>query len=125
MVRVIYSCVSVKCFQAGVIVLVSHQMNTSYETYIKMQSISNLMEETYFYLRPLVLSIGAFILVISCNFASIRMYETVDVLIYFGFAGTLFFILMLIVYVFPLADTIYENSVAFKFNMQLITRRHK
>jgi len=56
-----------KFFQARYIVSVTYQMNTSYETYSKMHIISNLMEDTYFYLRLLVLSLGAFILVI-CNY---------------------------------------------------------
>jgi len=113
-----------KFFKDRVIVSVTYQMNTSYETYIKMNIISNLMEDTYFYLKPLVISIGAFLLVI-CNFACVRMYETVDGLITFCFAGISFNILMLIKIVFPLADSIYENSVAFKFNMRSITRTHK
>jgi len=115
---------SKKFFQATVIVSVTYQMNTSYETYIKMQIISNLMEDTYFYLKPLVLSIGAFLLVI-CNFAFIRMYGTADGLMTFGFAGMSVFILVIIIIVFPLVDSIYENSAAFKFNMRSITRSHK
>jgi len=77
-------------FKDRVIVSLTYQMNTSYETYIKMTLISNLMEDTYFFMRPLVLSIGAFLLVI-CNFACIRTYGTVDGLITFGFAGISFF----------------------------------
>jgi len=115
---------SSKFFQARVLVLVTYQMNTAHDTYIKMLTISNLMEDTYFYLRPLVLSIGAFILVI-CNFACVRMYGTVDGLITIGFAGISLNILMLIKIVFPLAESVYENSVAFKFNMRSITRNHK
>jgi len=86
--------------------------------------ISNLMQDTYFYLLPLVLSLGAFILVI-CNFFCIRMYGTVDGLITIGFAGISVFTLMLIIIVFPLMESVHENSVAFKFNMRSITRTHK
>jgi len=116
---------SKRIFKGRVIVSsVTTEMSTSHENHIKMQLISNLMEDTYFYLRPLVLSIGAFILVI-CNFAFIRMYGTVDGIITFGFAGISFFILMLGLIVFPLMESIQENSVAFKLNMRSITRRHK
>jgi len=113
-----------KFFQPRVIVSISYQMNTSYETYVKMQLVSNLMKSTYFYLSPLLLSIGGFVLVI-CNFACIRMYGSVDGLITIGFAGISFFILMIIIIVFPLAESIYENSVAFKLNMRSITRKDK
>jgi len=92
------------------VALLAYQLNISHETYIKMLLISNFMEETYFYISPVLLSIGGCIL-ITCNFACIRMAGIIDSLFTLSFAGMSSFILVVTAVLFPLADSVYENYI--------------
>jgi len=105
------------------VALLTFQLKLSCNVYVKMLLISNFMDETYFYIMPVLLSIGGCIL-ITCNFACIRMSGTVDFILSFSFAGISCSILFLIVVLLPLADSVYENCVAFKLQMMSLTRRH-
>jgi hypothetical protein len=80
--------------------------------------------EALYFLLPVLILTGECILVV-CNYATIRMHETIPLPFYLVLPSHSMFVVMLIMVIVPTASDIYENSSEFLRVVRLISGRNR
>jgi hypothetical protein len=80
--------------------------------------------EAFYFLLPILFLTGECILVI-CNYATIRMHETIPMPFYLVLPGMSMFAFMIIMVICPSASDVYESSLEFLRGVKLLAGRNR
>jgi hypothetical protein len=99
-------------------------MHSIFAVQRQVRIVMQEFNKAYYCLHPVSLLTGQYILVV-CNYATIKMQETIPMPFYLVMPGLSVFVVMLLMVLFPVASDVYECSLEFLRAVKLIAGRSR